>query len=355
MADASPAPAGVDAGRDGEFAPHDRFLRLFQAAPVAPVWVGLALVAAYMGVYFLVRALSHAVPVGPGAVPLALDRMMWEILTALLAAYVLTVNAYAVQRARRDLDDLRPHLDLSDGDFWRLLDGTTNATGRALIVGGLLGAAGGALTPILDPAVWGGGPRPPVMSGVFLWALVRNALVGWCGVRAVVTEIAATRGYARAAESVEIDLLDSSPLAAFARKSQRSLASWVGFSVLFSLFFFGNPASGNVFLLLLIFAAMASVFLIPLLAVRRRIRAAKAAELEAVNARIRRAVAREGPDAGSGPRLADWVAYRGLVEAVHEWPINAPALLRSLLFAALGLASWLGGAVVERMLGAVLD
>lgn len=348
MADASPAPAGVDAATGDEFAPHDRFVRLFQAAPVAPAWVGLALVGAYMGLYFLVMAL------GGGGVRQP-DMLVWEALTALIAAYVLTANVYAVRWARRDLNELRPHLDLSDRGFWRLLDGTTNTTGRALLLGGLLGAAGGAAVPILDPAVWGGDPRPPVTSAVFLWALFRNSLVGWCGVRAGVAEIAATRGYARAAEKVEIDLLDSARLAAFARKSQRSLVSWVGFSMLFSLFFLGNPASANVFFLLLILLVLAAVFLIPLRAVRRRIRAVKAAELEAVNTRIHRAVVREGPDAGSGPRLVDWIAYRGLVESVPEWPINAPALLRSLLFAVLGLASWLGGAVVERLLGAVLD
>jgi hypothetical protein len=34
---------------------------------------------------------------------------------------------------------------------------------------------------------------------------------------------------------------------------------------------------------------------------------------------------------------------------VREWPVGAPALARGALIAALGLGSWLGGALVERV------
>jgi hypothetical protein len=49
------------------------------------------------------------------------------------------------------------------------------------------------------------------------------------------------------------------------------------------------------------------------------------------------------------------IAYRALIAAVHDWPFDAPALLRFALIAALGVFSWLGGAVVERLLAVVLD
>ena len=48
--------------------------------------------------------------------------------------------------------------------------------------------------------------------------------------------------------------------------------------------------------------------------------------------------------------MADLIAYRSLVQSVHEWPFDVSSLARFLLFGALGVGSWLGGALVERLL-----
>lgn len=345
MADASPAPAGLPS-EGGEFTPRDRVLRLYQAVPVAPLWVGVGIAGAYLALYYALRSLTGT---------LSSQSAVWETLNGSLIAYLLTANAYAVRIARRDLVALRPRLELPDPAFRDLVERTTQVDRWALVAGGAAGLGVGTLIASFDPGVWSDTPAPPVTSPLFLWVLLRNVLISWSAMRLGVTEVVLTLGFSRAAELVSIDLLDERPLAPFARKSQRSLVVWVGFSVLFSLFFLGHPARANVFFLFVILAVLVAVFLVPLLAVHRRIAAVKAEELEHVNARVRSCVAREGSDAGSGPRLADWVAYRGVVQGASEWPINAPALLRALLVAALGVGSWLGGAVVERLLGALLD
>jgi hypothetical protein len=82
------------------------------------------------------------------------------------------------------------------------------------------------------------------------------------------------------------------------------------------------------------------------------IAAAKREALGAVEARIAHAGAAlmDGRPAASGePRLADLVAWHAFLERVREWPIDAPALLRGALIAALGIGSWLGGALVDRV------
>jgi hypothetical protein len=92
--------------------------------------------------------------------------------------------------------------------------------------------------------------------------------------------------------------------------------------------------------------------------VHRRIREAKAAELARVVAAIRgepaalagSAIARREANAG----LADLIAWRGLVDSAREWPFDASMRLRFLLYLAIPVGSWLGGALVERLLGAVL-
>mgnify|MGYP000099034232 CR=1 FL=1 len=50
--------------------------------------------------------------------------------------------------------------------------------------------------------------------------------------------------------------------------------------------------------------------------------------------------------------LSDPISIR---DARSEWPFDAPTLTRFFLYVAIPLGSWLGGALVERLLGAALD
>jgi hypothetical protein len=281
-------------------------------------------------------------------------RIEWEIVNAVMIGYLVAATVVAVEGARRDLRGLRPLLGGPSQEFEDLLDRATHAPSLFLHVGSALGVGVGVLIVVLDPRVWGqrsfdlGDPH-------LVWVLFRNLLTNWLAWRLGVHEIVLARGFGLAARRVAVDLLDPRPLTAFARKSQRSVVLWVGFLVIFSTFWLGDAAgSANVFFLLLILAFLVPVYLLPLLGVHRRLVAAKQAELDRVNERIRRAVSVEGTPPTSQARLADWIAYRGLLEDAPEWPLNAPALVRSLLFVALGVGSWLGGALVERLLGAIL-
>ncbi len=40
---------------------------------------------------------------------------------------------------------------------------------------------------------------------------------------------------------------------------------------------------------------------------------------------------------------------------MNTWPFDASTLLRFALYTSLGVGSWVGGALVERVLGAALD
>ena len=60
------------------------------------------------------------------------------------------------------------------------------------------------------------------------------------------------------------------------------------------------------------------------------------------------------PSADQSPRLANLVTYYQLVENTREWPIDATNLVRLALYLVLGLGSWLGGALVERVLDGLL-
>ena len=52
--------------------------------------------------------------------------------------------------------------------------------------------------------------------------------------------------------------------------------------------------------------------------------------------------------------LANLLAYRSLIDGVSEWPFDLSTLLRTGMVVALGVGSWLGSALMERLLGVVL-
>ena len=56
----------------------------------------------------------------------------------------------------------------------------------------------------------------------------------------------------------------------------------------------------------------------------------------------------------AAPRLSALLALEGRVEKAREWPLDMPTVFRFGLYLALPLGSWLGGAIVERILALVM-
>ncbi|MCZ6783588.1 MAG: hypothetical protein O7G30_09800, partial [Proteobacteria bacterium] len=52
--------------------------------------------------------------------------------------------------------------------------------------------------------------------------------------------------------------------------------------------------------------------------------------------------------------LSDLLAYRAYVESLREWPFDTSTLVRFALYTLIPVGSWLGGALVERVVDAAL-
>ena len=112
-------------------------------------------------------------------------------------------------------------------------------------------------------------------------------------------------------------------------------------------------------ILLSTLAIAGAAMLFPMRGIHARIRAVKRAELDRVEAAIR---GDSGALAGTriegrdpAPSLADLIAYKGLVESAREWPFDGSSLRRFGLYLLIPLASWVGGALVERGVSVLLD
>lgn len=98
-------------------------------------------------------------------------------------------------------------------------------------------------------------------------------------------------------------------------------------------------------------ALVAAALLLPMLGVRRRLGAIRAAELAWCDRELARQRERLREEVGgdTGGRLADLATHRRMVEGAGVWGIDAPALRRAALYVFLPLLSWVAGALVQAL------
>lgn len=210
-----------------------------------------------------------------------------------------------------------------------------------------------------------GEPRTQGLVAWTPWRLPPEALahrapilgVGWfagCFFYALLVESRRLADVGRA--HARVDLLDLRPLASIPRQGLRHALLGAGLFAIVSLALVDVAIAPKlidvlVAALLANAALSAAALLLPARGLRDAIVAAKRAELDATVTGLRRS--RESAP-GARP-LADLLAWRAFVAAVPKWPFDAPTVGRFLLYLAIPLVSWLGGALVERPVDALLS
>jgi hypothetical protein len=223
------------------------------------------------------------------------------------------------------------------------------AGGAAVALGVAIGVG---LALIIDD--FGAGTPGVAATGLlFMWILGRIAYFTLLG--------ASEAAGARSGE-IRVDLLNLLPLDRFGRIGLRLALAWlVGISI-FALLSFLFPFFGAASAWLVMIPAFLSTVLVAMLAlmipvrgVRQRIREAKQAALAELEDELRRTrdAAVKG-DLRIQGHLSDLLAYRAFVEGLREWPFDTRTLVRFALYTLIPVGSWLGGALVERLLDAAL-
>ena len=324
---------------------------------IAPVWVGGAFAGLQIGGALLCLALF-----GRGLDASARQLFLASnLLMALLAGYSVCGTAYANRAQRRTLHELRRTLDLDGAGFEAALATTTRFHEPGLRVAGVLGVAVTLHIVLFDQLQGHVVNRGSSFDAMLAWQIWANAVVGWLGRGASLTSsFRCARSLASARATRCVDLWDLRPLAPFVRRGLLTVLLWIVALSLLSLLVLGGWASETVpFMMVALVGVAIAAFLLPLLGVHARIAATKQQRLEALHAAIRRAEhALEAPDAAAANeaalRLPALLALRTQVQSAREWPIDLSAMLRFGFYVTIGLGSWLGSAIVERLLGAAL-
>jgi hypothetical protein len=335
--------------------------RLDDKGPWAPVWLGLTIAIVCLLSRCAVDVVFLATSGFPvGFAPLWRSDVWWpEIVNAIQLGYIPAVLVIARRGISRDFEQLRPWLsrDVEIADIRAAAIRTTGFASRAFKLSGLVG---GFLFVLTEPSV-SRGAEPSLTNPAFVWSLLRIPVFTWLLWTLMVSELNATRTYYRMGRnSIQVDLLDVQSLSPFARRGLRSALTWVIFSSILSLFWLGEGVASpqNFPLLVILLAIATATFVVPLIGVHNNIGSAKKVELDRLRDEIRveRAVVTDerSDESTATPKLANLIAYHQLISRTPEWPIDAANLLRFVMYLFIGLGSWLGGALVERLLDTTL-
>jgi hypothetical protein len=327
--------------------------------PLVHFWLTLGIFALLVLAYATLRPLfgGEGAPLGLLGNAELLGQSQEHLVIALLLSFTLATLLRVPAALRRDLGALRP---LLAGDSEASAEDILSAVARlptaiVTIAAGLFGVA-------IIPAFRGGAGLMADRVGEefdLVWSVLANfALFALMG-RLAYTAISIQRVLdERITPRIRIDLLDLRPLAPFAHRGLRSALYWVLGSSIASLLFlrFGFLWT-HVLLLIGTLSFGAFVMLQSLKVVHRRLQEEKGRELAALRAAIRgarRDVLGDAP-ADAAARLPGLLALEARTERVSTWPFDASTFLRFSALALLAVGSWLGGAVIERLLGLAVD
>lgn len=333
----------------GEYLPWTQ--RLLRAFPVPPVWMGLGLVLGHFVVFALYFALAGGPDISVGSLELWREFAGPTLVMALLIGYAPAAAAYSYRAQLELLRALRPVLGPADADPKLLAARVTRHDARLLRTVGWIAVAASlaVIGSEADVASRGHG-----RAGLG-WSLYQNALAFWLSVRVVVHDLQVSARFSRLGQRVHVDLLNLRPLAPFARRGLHgALVCIVALSIFSLIFLLGHAAPVAPGFQALMLAVAAVALVLPVRGVHREIVRAKTRDLERLTAEI--AKERHGLlEAGdASPRLVSLLALKTHLEAVREWPFDLPTVARFALYVAIGLGSWLGAAIVERVLDVLL-
>ncbi len=326
-------------------------LRVYDALPGNPLWIGIGFTVGLVLLFFIGRfALGYDIGSDPNDLRVAITQVL--MMTYFASAYVGLLAT-----ARRTAHDLSPVGQ--EGDDWSsAIDRAGKHRRGVLPILGIVSylIIGVGVTNLTTPA-----PTNPWdvtgWSYDIYWHRITTVFhVWWTACSCYVVIVESVRLSRLSDRFASVDLLDLAPYRPLVRQGLINALLLIGGVSVMSLLGvesrYGSVLAG--FWISSILLAWAGLML-PLRGIRRKIREAKDQELDW----CRRALIRERNDLKAGTdkqtKIGQVVAYREMINDIRNWPFDNPTLIRFALYLLIPLGSWLGGAFVERGLDVYLS
>ena len=234
------------------------------------------------------------------------------------------------------------------------LSASVKLSTRGLVITGLAGFLISLATPYLTPpvpeALW----NPSTWSPEVAWHRILGPLTmvwGWWLAYAIIT--VSLRMSRIAKKMCRIDLLDLSPLAPFTQLGLTNALLLIGSLSIWSLMMI-ETGFGQMMIIIggATLTGTAFALLAPVYGVHQRICRSKERELDWVNGEIseQQISFHDFKADHPGGRMADLIAYRGMIENVPEWPFTLSTYSRIFIYVLLPGATWGIGLIAEQMM-----
>jgi hypothetical protein len=283
-----------------------------------------------------------------------------KLFFAAICAYIVPVFSYIVERSVAVFDEIEGMLSASRDECaqWRQTL-THRSSGWFLKVNVLALTMGVCNITLVEPS----GDRglvDDILSGHGDYATYAGILLIWVAMTtAIIALIGNAYLFAKLGRRLRIDLLHSPALLSLARVAVLSTLSIIGAQTLYVLVILDSDA-GWVIILPGFLATMIptlALFLIPVWPLHQRLQTAKHNELAMINHQLEH-VRPGGVTALDNPESLDQInrllLYRREIREVSEWPFDMPALTRLGLYLILPLLTWVGAALIENLVDALL-
>jgi hypothetical protein len=303
-----------------------------------------------------------------------LDPFSWAaFVVSLLGGYTLSVTSFSILRDWEDMVRLLPVLDEKAHD----LLATWRSPGRPQLQYGRMAGYAGMVLGIFVMLVtvpglvdvlhlrfflpMGPAPIEGAVAFVSIWFLVMGPVLFYIlgqGLFFSISEGVFLRRLQR--HYLRIDLLDIDRLAPLTRIAMRRSVVWIVGATLGSLFFLSagieRTALEPLFLGICVIAV--GVLMPPLIRVHQHIVRTKKEELDTLRAAIREerdlALDRDERGMQAIARLPGLIAFENRIDQVREWPVDFGTASRFALYLGIPVFSWVGGALVEKLVDAFL-
>jgi hypothetical protein len=340
------------------------FCRLVDALPAPPFGAVAVVIGGVLAVHLLALLGNRLF----ASVPIALDRSLLLNLVlnpAGIAYFVVLGGWFVIEGGVRDLRALGPCLRGSPEDRARqvaeigrhprgwLFTATVAAPLPLLVLHGIAPGTAGPVSSALagEPLDFPLAYR--LAAQILFWMVFVPVVVAW--------GIGAHRFWRCGRHGVRVDLLDPGALSPFARFGLRLALVVLAIPILMApAAALGlSPEPVEVLLYLAVMGLGLAAMLIPSLGLHRVIREAKAAELARVRGAIRgdRSALAGSPLAPDAERIStvELALWRDRIESLREWPFDASLLRRFGIYLLIPLASWVGAALVERLVDRLVE